>query len=613
MLAWFLVHKASFMTVPSLLILFGLTAWLGFDSVLGWMPERIRASRPFTALAEKFPGFGKEFMPPLDEGSYLFMPTTMTHASIGEAIDMLSKQDMAFEAIPEIESAVGKIGRAETPLDPAPISMVETVINYKPEFITDRKGHRVNFRYDRKSGEYARDRFGELIPDEAGRPYRQWRDHIRTPDDIWEEIVKAAKIPGSTSAPKLQPIAARIVMLASGMRAPMGVKVKGPDLETIEQVGLQIERFLKEVPSVKPAAVVADRIVGKPYLEIVPDRKALARYGVPIRKFQDVVEIAIGGRKTTMTVEGRERYPVRVRYQRELRDSIEAMERIYVSGSGGVQIPITELAHIRYIRGPQVIKSEDTFLIGYIVFDMKAGFAEVDVVEQCQAYLQSKIDSGDFTIPRGVSYEFAGNYKNQVRAARTLSLILPIALFVIFMLIYFQFKRVSTTMLVFSGIIVAWCGGFVLLWLYAQPWFLDFSVFGVPMRELFQIHTINMSVAVWVGFLALFGIASDNGVIQSVYLDQIFRDTRPGSVQEIREATLSAAERRVRPCLMTSATTILALIPILTSTGRGSDVMVPMAIPSFGGMLVVLISIFVVPVLYCWIEEVRLKRSPREA
>ena len=610
-LAWCLAHKVLFMVVPTMLTLFGLTAWLGFDTTMGWLPERVRTASPFVALAHKFPGFGKEFMPPLDEGSYLFMPTTMTHASIGESIDMLSKQDMAFKAIPEIASAVGKIGRAETPLDPAPISMVETVINYKPEFITDRKGHRVNFRYDRKKGEFERDEVGELIPDDSGRPYRQWRDHIRTPDDIWDEIVKAAKMPGSTSAPKLQPIAARIVMLASGMRAPMGVKVKGPDLETIEQVGLQIERFLKEVPSVKPAAVVADRIVGKPYLEIVPDRKALARYGVPIRQFQDVVEIAIGGRRTTMTVEGRERFPVRVRYQRELRDNIEAMEKIYVTGAGGTQIPITELAHIRYLRGPQVIKSEDTFLVGYIVFDMREGYAEVDVVEQCQAYLQSKIDSGEFTIPRGVSYTFAGNYENQVRAAKTLALILPIALLLIFMLIYFQFKSVATTCLVFSGIFVAWSGGFLMIWLYGQPWFLDFSVFGVSMRHLFQVHTLNMSVAVWVGFLALFGIATDDGIIMSTYIAQVMRQHMPTTVNEIRETIMMAGKRRVRPCLMTVATTILALIPILTSTGRGSDIMLPMAIPSFGGMLVVLITMFVVPVLYCWVEECRLRAAKK--
>ncbi|MFO7870626.1 MAG: efflux RND transporter permease subunit, partial [Kiritimatiellia bacterium] len=607
LLRWCLRHKAAFLSLPLILVVVGGMVWLGFPKMFGWLPEPVMKNAPAQYLAHKFPGLGKEFMPPLDEGSYLWMPTTMTHASIGEALDILEKQDMAFESIPEIESAVGKIGRAETPLDPAPISMIETVINYKPEYRTDKDGRRINFKYDKKADEFVRDTEGELIPDPNGRPFRQWRDHIRTPDDIWDAIVRAARMPGTTSAPKLQPIAARIVMLQSGMRAPMGVKVKGPDLDTIEKVGLQIERFLKEVPSVEPAVVVADRIVGKPYLEIHPDRRALARYGVPIRKFQDVIEIAIGGRKIMTTVEGRERFPVRVRYQRELRDSIEAMEKILVPGKGGQQIPIIELAEIRYERGPQVIKSEDTFLVGYVVFDKKPGYAEVDVVEQCQAYLRSKIDSGEFSLPRGVSYEFAGSYKNQQRAARTLAIILPLALFVIFMIIYFQFKSVSTTLLVFSGIFVAWCGGFLLLWFYGQPWFLDFSVFGVEMRTLFQIHTINMSVAVWVGFLALFGIATDNGVIQSTYLGQVFRERKPKTKEDVYDATVIAAERRVRPCLMTSATTILALIPVLTSTGRGSDVMVPMAIPSFGGMLVVLITIFVVPVLYCWLEEMKLK------
>jgi Cu(I)/Ag(I) efflux system membrane protein CusA/SilA len=387
----------------------------------------------------------------------------------------------------------------------------------------------------------------------------------------------------------------------------MGLKVKGPSLEVIEKVGLQIERFLKEVPSVEASTVIAERIVGKPYLEIVPDRLAIARYGVPIRAFQDVIKIAIGGRKVTTTVEGRERFPVRVRYQRELRDNIEKLYKILVPGKGGTQIPIAQLAEIRYVRGPQVIKSEDTFLVGYIVFDKKPGYAEVDVVEECRRYLQTKIDSGELTMPRGVSYKFAGSYANQLRAQETLYVVLPIALFVIFMIIYFQFKSISTTLLVFSGIFVAWAGGFLMIWCYAQPWFLDFSVFGVHMRELFQVHTINLSVAVWVGFLALFGIASDNGVIQSTYLNQVFRDTKPGSIQEIRQATVVAAQRRVRPCLMTSATTILALIPILTSIGRGSDVMVPMAIPSFGGMIVVLVSIFVVPVLYCSLKEFKLK------
>jgi len=618
-LGWMLAHKVILISIVVLVICFGLTAWLGFDETFGWVPDAAqkvgidpnttRSTTFWVNGGEEFPGFGKEFMPPLDEGSYLYMPTTMVHASIGEATEILAKQDMAFRSIPEIDAVAGKIGRVESPLDPAPISMVETIINYKPEYMTDKDGRRINFRYDNKKGEFVRDAKGQLIPDPHGRPFRQWRDEIRTPDDIWEEIVKAGKIPGSTSAPKLQPIAARIVMLQSGMRAPMGIKIKGPSLETIEGVGLQIEQFLKEVPSVEPAAVIADRIVGKPYLEIVPDRKALDRYGVKIRDFQDVVEVAIGGKKITTTVMGRERFPVRVRYQRELRDAIETMGKILVPAKGGKQqIPITELAEIRYVRGPQVIKSEDTFLTGYVLFDKKPDEAEVNVVEDCQRYLQSKIDDGELIMPLGVSYTFAGSYENQIRAQKKLSVVLPLALFIIFLILYFQFKSIPTTLLVFSGIFVAWAGGFILIWLYAQPWFLDFSVFGVSMRQLFQVHTINLSVAVWVGFLALFGIASDDGVIMATYLDQSFSQRKIETVADVRKAVIAAGQRRIRPCLMTTATTILALIPVLTSTGRGSDIMVPMAIPSFGGMTIEILTMLVVPVLYCWIKECKITK-----
>ena len=206
-----------------------------------------------------------------------------------------------------------------------------------------------------------------------------------------------------------------------------------------------------------------------------------------------------------------------------------------------------------------------------------------------------------------MSIEFAGNYQNQIRASRTLAVILPLSLFVIFLILYFQFRSVATSLLVFSGIFVAWSGGFILIWLYAQPWFLDFNVFGVHMRTLFQVHPINLSVAVWVGFLALFGITTDDGVVQGTYLNQVYRDRRPRTVKDLREATVTAGNRRIRACLMTTATTILALIPVLTSTGRGSDVMVPMAIPSLGGMVIEMLSLFVVPVLYCAVQEAKLR------
>ncbi len=637
-LGWCLRHKIAFLSIPSVVIVIGLMAWLGFARVFFFVPEALRSNRLWSAAVHGFPGLGKEFMPPLDEGSFLYMPTTMPHASIGECLDVLQKQDIALQSIPEIDSVVGKIGRVESPLDPAPISMIETVINYKPEYITGKDGRRDRFKYDKKAGEFVRDDQNELIPDKYGRPFRLWRDHIKSPDDIWDEIVKAAKIPGTTSAPKLQPIAARIVMLQSGMRAPMGVKVKGPDLDTIDSVGLEIERFLKEVPSVEPTAVIADRIVGKPYIEIDIDRDAIARYGIMIRQVQDVIEVAIGGRRVTTTVEGRERFGVRVRYVRELRDQIESLGKILVPAAGGAQIPLIQLTEIRYLRGPQAIKSEDTFLVGYVLFDMKPGRAEVDVVEECQRYLkhqeqtfnkafkdasetaaiqgrtltEQEIDALPGLNLRGSSYVFAGSYENQIRAAKTLSVVIPLALFIIFIILYFQFKSTATSLLVFSGIIVAWSGGFLMIWLYSQEWFLDFGVFGVNMRELFQVHTINLSVAIWVGFLALFGIASDDGVVMCTYLKQSFQNKTPASVDETRQMVIKAGMRRIRPCLMTTATTILALIPVLTSTGRGSDIMVPMAIPSFGGMTIEILTMLVVPVLYCWIKELNIHKHKPE-
>jgi len=614
-LRFFLSYKIILMIILAVIVVIGYTAWLGFEKVfgfvlpaaskLGYDPERIRKADSWVTAVHKFPGFGNEFMPPLDEGSFLYMPTTMPHASIGEALDIIEKQDRALSAIPEVESVVGKIGRADTALDPAPMNMIETVISYKSEYTTDKDGRLVLYRYDEARGDFAYDKDGKLIPDPDGRPYRQWRDHIRTPDDIWKEIVKVAQIPGTTSAPKLQPIAARIVMLQSGMRAAMGVKVKGPDLDSIERAGFEIERFLKEVGSVEPSAVVADRIIGKPYLEIDIDRKALARYGMAISQVQEVIEVAIGGVRLTTTVEGRKRFPVRVRYLRELRDSIETLEKILIPAPDGTQIPLDQLAEVRYVRGPESIKSEDTFLVGYVLFDKKPGFAEVDVVETCQNYLKLKEKSGELVLPAGVTYDFAGNYQNQIHARKTLILILPLALFVIFMLIYFQFRSVIVTTLIFSTIFVCWAGGLTMIWCYGQPWFLDFSVFGVDMRGLFQVHTVNMSIAIWVGFLALFGIASDDAVVVCTYLDQRFRQVKPGTIAEIRDATVYAGKRRIRACLMTTATTVLALLPVLTSYGRGSDIMVPMSLPSFGGMTIEVITMFMAPVLYCAVKEWR--------
>ncbi|MGY8642409.1 MAG: efflux RND transporter permease subunit [Verrucomicrobiales bacterium] len=528
-----------------------------------------------------------EFMPSLDEGSFLLMPTTMPHASIGEATEIIQIQDRAIRGIPEVDSVVGKIGRVDSPLDPAPVSMVETVINYKPEWGRDAEGNRV----------------------------RNWRDHIKNSDDIWNEILAVSEIPGVTSAPKLQPIETRIVMLQTGMRAPIGLKVYGPDLETIDDVGSQIEALLKQIPSVNAATVFADRVVGKPYLEIEIDRDALARHGISIRDVHNVIEMGVGGKPITTTVEGRERYTVRARYLRERRDSIEELTEILIPTPTGAQIPLGQLAKIDFTRGAQAIKSEKTQLVSYVIFDKNPGKSEVQVVEDAQAFLAEKEASGEFKRPNGVHWKFTGSYENQLRANATLMKIVPLALGLIFILIYLQFRSATTTFLVFSGVFVAASGGLILIWFFHQPWFLDFSIAGTNFRDLFQIQPINWSVAVAVGFLALFGIATDDGVLMGTYLEQRFAEKEPETRDEIRQRTIEAATLRNRPAMMTTATTLLALLPVLTSSGKGSAIMIPMAIPTFGGMVFAVLTVFVVPTFYCGIKEMRIlkteKRQPQ--
>ncbi|WP_179315229.1 efflux RND transporter permease subunit [Winogradskyella undariae] len=566
---------------------------------------------------------GKEFMPSLNEGSFLLMPTSLPHAGVEENKRVLQQLDMAVATIPEIETVVGKAGRTESPLDPAPLSMYENMIQYKPEYMRNSEGKRQRYRvntdglFELKNGMSLRAEQSEawqslnakeqLIEDNNGEYYRNWRPEIKSPDDIWKEIIKVTKLPGVTSAPKLQPIETRLIMLQTGMRAPMGIKVKGQDLKQIEAFGLQLESLLKQAEGVKVEAVFADRIVGKPYLLIDIDREKIARYGISIEDVQSVLKVAIGGMALTQTVEGRERYGVRVRYPRELRGNPEDIKDIYIPVEKGSPVPLSELATIKYEQGPQVIKSEDTFLVGYVLFDKIDGFAEVDVVENAQALFQQKIDSGELTVPKGISYKFTGTYENQLRAEKTLAVVVPLALAIIFLILYFQFKSVTTSLMVFTGIAVAFAGGFIMIWLYGQDWFFNFSVFGENMRDLFNMKTINLSVAVWVGFIALFGIATDDGVVMATYLTQTFDREKPSDKMSIRVAALEAAKKRIRPCLMTTVTTILALLPVLTSTGKGSDIMIPMAIPIFGGMVIDITSYFIVPVLYSWREEMKLK------
>lgn len=633
-LRWCLDNRLLFMSIPVVTIVFGLVIWLGFNTTFGFVAKgfeivgwkSFRQTSFWQASSEKFPGIGQEFMPSLDEGSFLLMPTTMPHTGIEENIRLIEMLDKRISNIPEVETTVGKWGRVNSALDPAPTQMFENVINYRPEYILDKDGHRVKFKTNRRrefiltDGTTYNPKDGfrlvpsdSLIPHKRGDYFRQWRPEIRTTNDIWQEIINVSHLPGLTSAPKLQPIEARLVMLSTGMRAPMGLKVSGPDLESIEEAGKVLEAALKDVPSILPSTVFYDRSVGAPYVEIDLNRQNMARFGITVSDLQDVISAAIGGEPLTTTVEGRERYPVRLRYPRELRENTEELGKLIIPTATGAQIPLSEVADINYTKGAQMIQSENTFLIGYVIFDKIDGAAEVGVVKEAQQVLKDKIDSGEISLPNGVSYTFAGNYEQQAHAAKRLLIVIPISLIVILLILFFQFKSLTASLIHFSGVFVAFAGGFILLWLYGEPWFMDFSIAGSNLREMFQIHPINLSIAVWVGFIALFGIATDDGVLMGTYIHDTFIERDPQTKEDIREAVVFAGLKRVRPAVMTTATTLIALLPVLTSTGKGSDIMIPMSIPTFGGMIIQMMTMFVVPVMQCmWREAVIRKEEKKQ-
>ena len=690
-LRWAMINKWKFLMIPALTLFLGLLAWQGSDRIFGFLVvgaekagwKNFRETAFWKGSVKTFPGTGKEFMPTLNEGSFLLMPTSMPHSGIEKNLEYIEILDKRLSAIPEVELAVGKWGRVNSALDPAPVQMFENTINYRSEYILDENGHRQRFLVDRSGNfilnlaeirnlietggnrleingkfidsdsvgklvfdptarlfyyqvnnewgkseidsrhlsasfdlfQHLSTHFGSfLVPDKKGEYFRQWRPWIKNPDDIWNEIVKVTSIPGLTSAPRLQPIETRLVMLSTGMRAPMGLKVYGPDLNTIEETGLMFEKALKEVPSIKPSAVFYDRAVGAPYLEIKLNREAMARYGMTVSDVQEILQAAVGGMSLSTSVEGRERFSIRVRYARELRDNPGDLRQILVPAMNGIQIPLGEIADIDYARGAQMIRSEDSFLVGYVIFDKQEGKAEVDVVEEASNILKEKISNGEIIIPPGVTYKFAGNYENQLRAAKRLALVIPLSLVLIFLLLFFQFRTITASFIHFSGVFVAFSGGFLMLWFYGQDWFMNFSVAGINLRDMFQIHTLNLSVAVWVGFVALFGIATNDGVIMGTYIHQVFEERKPATVHDVREAVVLAGKKRVRPAMMTTAVAIIALLPVLSSTGKGADVMVPMAIPMFGGMIIQVMTIFVVPLFQSiWREnEVRRIESGRQ-
>jgi len=490
---------------------------------------------------------GREFMPPLNEGTILYMPTTLPGISITEASRMLNLQDRMLMTFPEVERVFGKIGRAETATDPAPLSMVETIITLKPK--------------------------------EEWRPGMTW-------EKLTAEMNEKLQFPGWPNI-WWMPIQTRQEMLTTGIRSAVGVKVLGKDLHQIDEIGRRIEGVLQGVRGTR--SVIAERVRGGYFLDFDVNREAAARHGIAVGDVEDVIETAIGGMMVTTTVEGRERYPVSVRYPRELRDDPERLGRVLVSAPGGAQVPIAQLAEIRRTEGPPMIRDENGSLAGYVFVDV----ADRDLggyVEDAKRAVAREVK-----LPPGYAVAWSGQYEYQVRAKERLQLLMPAVLFSIFVLLYMTFRSASEASIVMLSVVYAMAGGVVLQLLLGY----------------------NFSVAVWVGYIALYGVAVQTGVIMVVYLHEAL-DRRlsagPVTAEDITRATLEGSVLRLRPKLMTVSTVMLSLLPIMWSTGTGSDVMKPIAAPILGGMVTSTIHVLIItPLIFAIMKERALRKGTLKA
>jgi Cu(I)/Ag(I) efflux system membrane protein CusA/SilA len=491
-----------------------------------------RTFRDTPWLARFADGLGSEFMPQLDEGDLMYMPTTLPGLSIGKAQELLQQTDRLIKQVPEVKQVFGKIGRADTATDPAPLTMIETVIQLKPQ--------------------------------------EQWRAGMTT-QKIISELDAAIQYPGVTNA-WVMPIKTRIDMLATGIKTPVGIKVAGPDLAVLEQIGRDIEKVVLGVPGTTSA--YSERVAGGRYIDIVPDRLAAARYGLNIDDLNQVIAAAVGGINITQTVEGLERYPINLRFPRERRDSVDKLRALPLVTPTGAQIPLAQVAEVRIVDGPPMLKSENGRLNGWTFVDIR----DVDLGSYVAAAQQAVREQVE--LPAGYSITWSGQYEYMLRAQQRLSQVIPVTLVIIFVLLYLTFRHTGQALMVIGSLPFALVGGFWLIFL------LDY----------------NLSVAVGVGFIALAGVAAEFGVIMLVYLDNALREHEargPMTPAALREAIMEGAVLRVRPKAMTVATIIAGLLPIFLGTGTGSEVMSRIAAPMIGGMITApLLSLFVIPVIY---------------
>jgi len=529
---------------------------------------------------------GSEFMPPLYEGTIFYMPITSPGISVTEAGRLLAIQDRILRSFPEVHTVFGKAGRAETSTDPAPFSMMETTVHLKPKD-----------QWRKVEKDYSS--LPEWLRPLAKKIFGAFR--MRTYEELVEEMDKKIQFPGLQNAWTM-PIRARIDMLSTGIRTPVGIKISGPDLKTIEELGIHIEMILKEVGGTRSA--YAERVAGGYFADIKINRDAIARYGLTVGEVQEVIQTALGGMNITRTIEGRERYPVNIRYLRELRDDIGKVKRILVpirvgassgmqqTGSSGpsvAHIPLAQLADIIITTGPAMIRDEDAMLTGYVFIDV-AGRDIGGYVEEAK-----KVVRGKLKLPPGYSLSWSGQYEFQLRAKERLKILLPIVFFVIFILLYMTFHSVSESIILMIAVVYAMTGGVILQYLLGY----------------------NFSVAVWVGYIALYGLAVETGVVMIIYLHEALnKRLTKGEVtqKDIHEATLEGSVLRLRPKLMTVGTTLIGLVPIMWSSGVGADVMKPIAAPIIGGLLTSTIHVLIItPVIFALVKERQLKKGKLKA
>ncbi len=481
---------------------------------------------------------GKEFMPSLNEGEILYMPVTTPDVSMTKARELLSYTDKKIKEHPLVKDVIGKLGRADTAIDPAPVAMFETII--------------------------------KLVPQE------EWPSGTSI-YDIMDELDEQIQIPGLVNA-WLFPIENRISMISTGIKTQIGIKIFGDDLKTLEKKASEIGKIVQEVSGAY--GVYAEQITGKPYIEFDIDRIAASRFGINTGTINKILQTAVGGMTIGQFYEGRERYPIRVRYKKELRDRIDELKKVLVPSPLGQHIPIDQLAKINVVTGPAAIQSENGMLRSLVLLNVK-GRDLIGFVEEAKKKVEEKIE-----LPKSYSIVWAGQYENQIRSNKRLALLIPIALLINLFLIFIGIKNLRNAAIVFSAVPIAFSGGLILLW----------------------VGGFNTSVAVWVGFIALFGIAVDDGVVMMTYLQESIKNNSPTNWNELKSCILEAGTRRIRPLVMTTTTTVVALLPIIWSTSTGSEVMKPMAIPTLGGMLVESVTLFIVPVVFSYFEFNKIKK-----